>query len=248
MTMRKFLCSLLLCVMMVGGFTLNVSAYNGYDVIIEDDADLLTSVEENRLYEVMEPITAYGNVAFVTIYENDRSTESFCRNYYREQFGTASGTLFVIDMDNRYIWIHSDGAIYKVITKSYADTITDNSYSYASDEEYYACAEKAFSQILARLEGHKIAQPMKYISNALLAVILGLLLNFGVVKLMSRTSKPGEKELLIGTRYCYRLDNPQVTYKNTTKKYSPQSSGSSGGGRSGGGGGGRSGGGGGHRF
>ena len=98
--MRKFLCSLLLCVMMVGGFTLNVSAYNGYDVIIEDDADLLTSVEENRLYEVMEPITAYGNVAFVTIYGNDHSTESLCRNYYREQFGTASGTLCVSDMDN----------------------------------------------------------------------------------------------------------------------------------------------------
>ncbi len=85
----------------------------GYQVYVEDEAELLTEAERRELSQAMEEITAYGNAAFVTTRENSRSTERFARNYYTDRFGTDSGTVFVIDMDNRMIWIHSDGAIYK---------------------------------------------------------------------------------------------------------------------------------------
>ena len=92
---------------------------------------------------------------------------------------------------------------------------------------------------------------MKYISNLLLSVILGLMATYFVVRTMSMSRKPSDKELLEATRYQYLLTDPQTIHTGTTKKYDPPSSG--GGGRSGGsGGGGRSGGsgggGGGHRF
>lgn len=51
--------------------------------------------------------------------------------YYIGALG-CMGTVFAIDMDNRNIWIHSDGAVYQVVTKGYADTVTDNVYRYAS--------------------------------------------------------------------------------------------------------------------
>ena len=158
-----------------------VNPDTGYQTVIEDDAELLSEEEEAALQELLEEITAYGNVAFKTIDNNYMSTENYARSYYKDMFGTASGTLFLIDMDNRIIWIHSDGAVYKVITTAYANTITDNVYRYASDEEYFVCAQKAFEQMLSLLQGQKIAQPMKYISNGLLAIILALLLNYGVV-------------------------------------------------------------------
>ena len=97
-----------------------------YVVSIEDEADLLSDEEESRLSTQMEEITAYGNVAFVSLDTNYTSTDSYAREHYRQLFGSDSGTLFVIDMDNRNIWIHSNGAIYRTITKSYADTITDS--------------------------------------------------------------------------------------------------------------------------
>ena len=217
---------------------------NGYYVVMQDDADLLDQDEEEALMDLMDQITAYGNAAFKSIDYNSTTTENYIRQYYEEQFGSNSGIVFLIDMDNRNIWIHSNGAIYKTITTAYADTITDNIYKYASDREYYICSYTAFDQALTLLRGQKIARPMKYVSNLFLAVILALMINFLLVMGGSRKKKAGERQLLEGIRYQYRLSNKKAVYKNTTKVYSPPSS--SGGGGSGGGGGG--GGGGGHSF
>ena len=225
----------------------------GYCIILEDDAQLLGSREQEELVAAMRTVTAYGNAAFKSISANAYSAASFADDYYHGLFGTESGTLFLIDMDNRELYLFSDGAIYRTIGKSYADTITDNVYRYASDGDYYLCASRAFEQIGAVLAGEKIAQPMKYISNALLAFILAALLNYFLARSLSRSSKPGTGEILgsISTRFDFR--NPRKILTSQTKVYDPpssSSSGGSGGGHSGGGGGGghSSGGGGGHRF
>lgn len=254
MTVRKLATMILtLLLLLIPGTAVFASAYENpdtyYEVIICDEADLLTDEEEETLLEDMKPITEYGNVAFVSISENPyHSTKSYAREFYESYFGQDSGTVFLIDMDERYIWIQSDGAIYKRITTSYADTITDNVYSYASDQEYYCCASKAYSQIYTLLEGGKIAQPMKYICNLLLAVILALLINFFIVMWYSRSKKASASELLTGIYHKVDILNPTVTHTHQTKRYSPQSSGGGGGHSGGGGGGGHSGGGGGHRF
>ena len=99
------------------------------------------------------------------------------------------------------------------------------------------------------MEGRHIAQPMKYISNALLAIAIALLINYFVVRMLSRSRKASTSQLIDGTSYKTEIKNPRTEFVKQTKRYSPQSSSSSGGGgggRSGGGGGG--GGGGGHRF
>lgn len=220
----------------------------GYQVIIEDDADLLTASEREQLAEVMGEITLYGNVAFKSIDDNYTSTASFAETYYHQTFDTESGVVFVIDMDNRNIWIFSDGAVYRTVTKSYANTVTDNVYRYASNEEYYECAAKAFEQIGALLRGQKIAQPMKYIGNLLLAASLALLINFGIVISVTRIRRPGQDELLSTVQKTFNCTRPTATFVNKTKTYSPQSSSSGGSSGGGGGGGSSSGGGGGHSF
>lgn len=223
----------------------------GYDLVIDDRADLLTEEQEEALFTVMEPITKYGGVAFLTVDTNDSTAEGLARSFYREKFGTDNGTLFLIDMDNRKIWIHSDGAIYKVITTSNAETITDNVFRYASAGNYYDCAANAYDQIFRLLEGERIARPMKYISNAVLAVILALLANFVFVSRYAKLKKPTDKILLANMEHSFNSTKPTVKYTGETKVYDPVSDSSSSGGSSGGGGGssgGSSGGGGGHSF
>jgi len=230
----------------------------GYQVWVEDEAGLLTQEQLTELSQVMEGITAYGNVGFVTTDNHDSSTENFARGYYRNRFGTDSGTIFVIDMDKRNIWIHSDGAVWKVVTAAYADTITDNVYRYASRGDYYGCAREAFEEIHKLLKGQKIARPMKYISNALLAMILAMLANYGLVICFTRLHQPKRKALLANMERKFRYSQIKAVHTHQTKIYDPVSSGSGGGssghssggggGHSGGGGGGRSGGGGGHSF
>lgn len=221
----------------------------GYYIYIDDWADLLSDAEEDALLEEMKPITAHGNVAFVSIDTNpEYSTERYAKSYYQERFGYSSGTVFIIDMEERYIWIHSDGEIYNTITTSYANTITDNVYSYASREDYFTCASKGFNQINTLLEGKHIAQPMKYISNALLSIAIALLINYFLVMMLSRSRKASTSQLLDGIFSKTEIKNARADFVKQTRRYSPQSrssSGGGGGGRSGGGGGG---GGGGHRF
>ena len=73
----------------------------GYQVIVEDDANLLTDEEETTLGKEMAPITTYGSVAFKSIdYNPYYSTEDYIRSYYRDTFGSTSATVFLIDMDH----------------------------------------------------------------------------------------------------------------------------------------------------
>jgi len=226
-----------------------VNPDTGYQVWVEDEAGLLTGEELSDLSQVMEGITAYGNAAFVTIDQNGSSTEAFAGSYYMDRFGTDSGTVFVIDMDNRNIWIQSDGAVWKVITTANANTVTDNVYRYASKGDYYGCAREAFEEMEKLLKGQRIARPMKYISNALLAMILALLANYGLVICFTRLRQPKRSTILENIHRKFSYSGLKAAPTHQTRIYDPVSKGgSSGGGRSGGGGGGRSGGGGGHRF
>ncbi len=223
---------------------------SGYTAQIDDQADLLTDSEEKDLLEKMKPITEYGNVAFASIDSNPySSTRRYAESYTDEHFGRSNGTLFLINMDQREIYIDTKGSIRKELTSSYANTITDNVYGYASYDDFYTCAYEAFDQIYSLLEGKRIAQPMKYISNALLAFILAMLILYFIVMAVSKKRKAGTGELLSGIYHNFRFNNPQIVYDHQTKQYSPRSSGSSGSHSGGGGGhssGGHSGGGGGH--
>ena len=247
---------LLFFVIMLFGFV-NVNALSlepehnktsRYKVVIEDDAELLDEDELANLMEEMIPLTEYGHIAFKTISDNYTYTSSFASNYYHEKFGTESGTLFLIDMDNRMIYIFSDGENYKFITNNKADIITDNVYTYASDERYYECASVAFEQIYTILQGGKIAEPMRHISNVFIAITLGFFTTFIYVLISSGIRKASNREILKGCTVSFNVSDAYGVKTGQSRVYSPQSSGGSSGGGGGGGGGGSSGGGGGHSF
>lgn len=80
----------------------------------------------------------------------------------------ANGTIFVIDRCLNEIYLYSDGQAHKIITNSRARSITDNTYTYARDKDYYTCAYKVFAQIETLMQGKRIAEPMRYLCSALL--------------------------------------------------------------------------------
>ena len=229
-----------------------------YVVYIDDAADLLTDDEEYDLVGKMTGITEYGNAAFVTNEEaHSNSTSYYTEERYQELFDWDSGTMFMIDMADREIFIHSDGEVYSIVNNDRAETITDNAYRLAGKGDYYGCAALVFEQIQKVLEGGRIAQPMKYTSNAVLAIILALLINYGLLAFSRRAYKREIKsdEVLVHAVNSFILGASVESFLRQTKRYIPPSS-SSGGGHSGGGGGhhssggggGHHGGGGGHRF
>lgn len=266
--LKKIMCMVLMTLFCVVCCRMDANAYGNYEVMIIDASDLFTDAEKENLRDIMYEVSEYGNVALVTMDNVYPNTEEFAAEAYYDLFGTDSGTLFLIDMDNRYLWIHSDGAMYKTISKGYANTITDNVYRYASDGDYFRCAQKTFEQMLTLLKGGKIAQPMKVICNLILSLIVAVIINFWFVSRAAGIKKRKQKELLAGiSHYMYYTDPVlELTRRNNTGDATMNGyRGSGGGGRSSGGsfrsygggfrssgggfrGGGRSGGGGGHRF
>ena len=174
-----------------------VNPDTGYYIYIDDEADILSTSEEKLLMQQMEGISEYGHVALITVSNNPySSTEDYCNYCYDELFGRESGTIFMIDMDNRYIYICNDGYVKRVITNGYSDSITDNVYTYATDGDYYLCASEAFSQIEILLEGGRISQPMKYICNALLSLIIGCTITYFIVKIVHSKRAPKTNDVL----------------------------------------------------
>ncbi len=233
---------------------------SGYGAYVVDDARLLTEYDRGLLLQDMWEMLPYGNAIFLTLADNpyydgsgnkSAAAKSYAEYYYSYYFpASENGVLFLIDMDTRILWITGAGELQRTITDSFANTITDNVYSYAVDEDYFTCGSKAFSQVVQVLRGQRIARPMKYICNAILALFISFFLNYYLAKRTSKTREASHSEILKNLNNTFSLSNIKLIKTGETRKYSPRSSGSSGGGRSGGGGGGGGGGfsGGGHSF
>lgn len=217
-------------------FMSKISAYNteeyinsetNYKAIIEDDANLLNDQEEQKLLEEIIPLTEYGNIALKTTNQNNSSTAFYSRDYYHDTFGYESGTLLLIDMNNRYIYIFSDGKNYDIVTRSKSYIITDNVYKYASNAEYYKCASEAFKQIGTLLSGGKISEPMRYISNIMLSFIISFFACFLIVLSRTKIKKAKKAEILSKCHVKFDIDNVKVVKTGQHKVYSPVSSSSS---------------------
>ena len=217
-----------------------------FTATIEDNANLLTIEERQKLFEEMKPLTKYGHTAFVSTANNQSTVESFADTYYHSHYGTESGTIFIIDMSNRKIYIFSDGANYRTVTSSKAYSITDNTYTYATNKDYYGCASYSFKQINTILDGGKIAEPMRYTSNIFIAMTLAFFFSFLYILSKSKMVKASTRSIVDNCEIDFQIGETSVYKTGQHRVYSPQSSGGSGGG--GGGGGGSSGGGGGHSF
>ena len=148
------------------------NADTGYRVVIEDDIDLLTEAEERALLGDMQPLTAYGNVAFWSTREYASDEVEQARLKRRALFDLESGSILVINMEIRRVSIQSYGAMLEVLTPARANSITNNVRNYLTRGEYYIASQKAYSQMNSLLLGNRIAQPMKHLSNACIAEVV----------------------------------------------------------------------------
>ncbi len=172
----------------------------GFRVIISDDADLLTDDEEQKLIKDMAPNTEYGNVIFWSTeeYANDEIDQA--RQARLACCGYDSASIFAVNMKNRKLTIQSYGTMYKYVDDSKARSITDNASRFATNKEYYKCAEEVFSQIYTTVSGEKIAEPMKYASYVVISLMLGVIIALSVAfsKRFNPLRKPVERAQTVG--------------------------------------------------
>ncbi len=233
----------------------------GYEVVIADEEDILSDSEEEKLAELMEELAEYGNVVFYSTSESgiveESDADSTADSFYKSLYGNDSGVIFVIDFDNYFqdrdnemcmLWLNAYGKLHGRLSSSQIDSIMDNTYNRVSrydERDWYGYAEQTFVQVNDFFETGKISEPMKWITNVFLAIILAFMISFAMVSYSIRSRKPKDSEVLSGLYQHFQLRGANMILTNTTKVYDPPSS-SSGGGHGGGGHGGGGHGGGGH--
>lgn len=208
-----------------------------YQIIIEDDANILTDSEETELKTIMADLVEFGNVVFKTTstVNNSSSSLKYIQNYYYSRFNNESGVAFYIDMNQRQLCACATGGLDDIITNGKCDTIMDNVYTYASKGNYYMCASETFTEMNRLLNGQRIAESMKYICNAIVSVMLSLFASYTLFVMISGSKKASQKELIDECEVALKHGPIDVKKTGSHRVYSPQSSGSSSGGSSGGG-------------
>ncbi len=215
----------------------------GSNVTVIDEADLLTSAEEEDLYDYLYTLDDGINYLVVTSDDYNTNTDSTLERYYSSYYVESSdGVAFIIDMYNREIYISGYGSVKNTLTSADALDITDNVYTYASYGNYYDCILNAFEQADIVVNKGFILRPMRFIVAFLVSIILGFLGVF-IWAMMERRhvviSDSAAQIIVTGMA----VSGLPVVYDRVKR---PRSNGSGGGGGfSGGGGGGFSGGGGG---
>lgn len=209
-----------------------------YSFVIEDDADLYTSEEEDMLKLDYKDIADKQNVYVKTATDTSDNTAYSAQQFYNSKFGDTNGTIFLIDMKNRQVYIYSNNATAEKITSKKANIITDNVYRYLSKEDYYEGTNKALYQMYKALNGMSIESPMLKITSILMGVLLGFILTFyGVLasSIQKKKDSDDDRDSLMKHEFnCYNLTRTFIrTYKVSSS--SSSSGGSSGSSSSGGG-------------
>lgn len=118
---------------------------------VEDRAQLLTEEEETELLKQAAELsqkTGYELRLVTTDQTEGKTTQQFAEAYFESLTDdgpeTASGASYVIDMDNRQIYIATYGGLQYYLTDARVDTLLDHAYEYVSEGEY----DKTFKSML----------------------------------------------------------------------------------------------------
>lgn len=171
----------------------------GYQIMILDELDFLSPSEETKLIEDMMPVTEFGNIIFWSTDEPtfDEIEQASKKRY--ELYGFESAGIFAINDDARKVTFQSYGKIYEFVNPSLARSITDNVSHYASTGDYYSCAQETFYEVNEVLHGNSIAEPMKYISFIVIALMLSFVIIVGIAfgKIFNPLARADEEQALL---------------------------------------------------
>lgn len=131
-------------VLSVSAFSLQSAYAAAEDSKVVDDADLLSYDEEQEIQSMLDEFAGESGwtlFAVTTDDANGMTSEEYADDYVDQNAFEENGVCFLIDMDNREIYMSTTGSAIRILTDHRIDSIMDDSYEYAGDGEYAKCFE-----------------------------------------------------------------------------------------------------------
>lgn len=116
---------------------------------VYDMADLFTDEEEKQLSGQAQVLSDTMKMEAVIVTTGRIPTPPRCSwtdftwKAVSEPVPTTRGILFLIDMDNRELYISTNGQMIRYMTDSRINDVLDDVYNYAADADYYGAAAAA---------------------------------------------------------------------------------------------------------
>ena len=135
--------SMLLLLLLTAGTLL--CGFDSEEQKVYDDADLLTEEEEAELQELLVETAQRIEQDLIIVTTDDaegKSSMEYADDFFDEHgFGyeksNGSGVLYLIDMDNRQIYISTAGTGIEQYTDNEIESTLDVLYEHVSDQDYY---------------------------------------------------------------------------------------------------------------
>lgn len=131
-------------VLSVSAFPLQPAYAAAEDSKVVDDADLLSYDEEQEIQSMLDEFaeeSGWTLFAVTTDDANGMTSEEYADDFVDQNALEENGVCFLIDMDNREIYMSTTGSAIRILTDHRIDSIMDDSYEYAGDGEYAKCFE-----------------------------------------------------------------------------------------------------------
>ena len=138
---------LIVCLIFGAAISIDASAETNY---VYDSADLLTSSQEQELQAYAERFQSMWDMNFLVVTTDDaegKSSTEYADDFYDAYFPETTqedGVLYLIDMDNREIYISTSGKAISYMTDQRVEWILDEAYGYVVDGAYYETFQAFF--------------------------------------------------------------------------------------------------------
>jgi uncharacterized protein len=255
-TIRAFIIVLLIILMLpstVHAIGVYYETYGESVIYMHDLADLLTDSEEKKLMnEIGNRCNGiHYNILFLTTNSSDgKSTMTYSDDYMDELFLIDENNIaFVIDMENREIYINTMGNAILCLTDNMIDQALDRGYNYIANYEYAECMEAMATYCVARLSDNPgagaVDTPISnlgflgalgtgMIRGLLPAIIITAIILFVLVTKHNKANKAQSATSYVSNENYNVIDKDEIFVKSyeTVQRdyYKPKSSSSGGGG------------------
>lgn len=139
--MKRYLYLLILVVACIFWLPKETMASEYNQETVFDYGDLLASEEEEVLRQLSRDYEKYNMSAIflTTNYAEGKTSRTYSDDFYDNNNFKPDGVLFMIDMDNREVYVNTVGRGITIISDYEVERILDAGYTYVGNEEYFKC-------------------------------------------------------------------------------------------------------------
>lgn len=213
----KFIFSILIIVFMFNILTITVNAEDNLNLNVYDIANLLSDEEENKLQKLSEEYKQFNvDMVFLTINDaNGKTTKTYTEDFYEKQNFGENGIVVAIDMDNKEVYINTIGICINIFSDTLLDNILDNTYQYATNEQYYNFFQntetKLYIYVEEYIEENTTVSPLLPTKGAIIFSVIAtfIIITVLIIKHYSANKRPKAQIYL---KQNFRIINRRETF------------------------------------